>query len=178
VSYAVTLAHNVLINLQFTKPFVSTRIARDLEIEEDVHLHTPVDDLESFLWVLLYTILEIGHCYGKLIQREVAWLRMMTNEDEGHLSSRTTAMQSAVITTGTFRASDHALIFRKILRKWAAIAKSNEDRLEYALPLKPAANELVQSSRSTYAEYLKSGFEELSTLPTSWSEWCSTQKSA
>jgi hypothetical protein len=170
VSFTSILTLYMLANLQFTKPFVSSRISRVLQSRLTVQFHMPLDDLESFLWVLLYTILEIGHCYDKLDPGELPWLRAMAEEDETRLGLRTVALRSAVLNTRTFRASDHLLIFREILKKWADIAQGSEEELEMALCFDPDPDNLVEISKSTYAEYLRCGFEELSQLPVSWNE--------
>jgi hypothetical protein len=159
-----------LTTLQFTKPFVSSRISRVLQSRLTIESHTPLDDLESFLWVLLYTILEIGDCYDKLHPGELPWLQAMAEEDETRLTSRLAALRSAVLTTRALRASDHLLIFGGILRKWAAIAQNSEEELEMALCFNPNTDKLVRDSKSVYAEYLRCGFEELSQLPDSWNE--------
>ena len=149
---------------------MSSRITRALQRRQIVRVHTPLDDLESFLWVLLYTILEIGHCYGKLDADEVPWLQTMTDEEESRLGLRITSLQSIVLATDIFRASDHLLIYHEILGKWKAIAEASSVQLERTLRFNPDTATLVESSKSTYAEYLTSGFHALSQLPTSWAE--------
>jgi hypothetical protein len=135
-----------------------------------VRVHTPLDDLESFLWVLVYTILEIGHCFRKLDADEVPWLQTMTDEEESRLGLRITSLQAIVLATDTFQASDHLLIFREILGKWKSIAEASSVQLERVLRFNPDTATLVADSKSTYAEYLTSGFDALSELPTTWVE--------
>jgi len=129
-----------------------------------------LDDLESFLWVLVYTILEIGHCYEKLEIDEVPWLQAMTDEEESRLGLKITSLQAIVLETELFRASDHILIYREILGKWKAIAEASSAQLERVLRVNPDTATLVEHSKSTYAEYLSSGFRALSQLPTSWAD--------
>jgi hypothetical protein len=147
---------------------VSSRITRELQRRKIVQVHTPLDDLESFLWVLVYTILEIGHFYEKLRADEIPWLEAMADEEESRLGLRITALQAIVVETRKFRASDHLLIFREILGKWKVISEASDAQLEDLFDTNPDTEALVEHSKATYVEYLTSGFHALSELPTSW----------
>src|ERR1700722_12618161 len=119
----------------------------------EVAVHTPVDDLESFLWVLFYTILEIGSGRGKLEPDEVPWL------------------EDLILTAQTTRKlSDHLIIFAEILGRWNDVANTAHRQLLIDIDSRLEPKEFVEKSQKVYAEYLKSGFEALQQLPLSWEE--------
>jgi len=142
-----------------------------LKTDKKVELHTPQDDLESFLWVLFFTILEIGHGHKKLKPNEVPWLEEMHEEDTTKLTGKVPCLQNLILQARTTRQlSDHLLIFGGILERWNTIAEETHEKLMEEIYLRIPAPELLENSESAYAKYLASGFEILETLPSSWEE--------
>jgi|ERR1700722_1646516 hypothetical protein len=137
----------------------------------EVAVHTPVDDLESFLWVLFYTILEIGSGRSKLEPDEVPWLEEMNGEDDTKLSSKVPCLEDLILTAQTTRKlSDHLIIFAEILGRWNDVANTAHRQLLIDIDSRLEPKEFVEKSQKVYAEYLKSGFEALQQLPLSWEE--------
>jgi hypothetical protein len=86
LSFGHSSASNLL-NFQGTLPFISLRLieywrlASHSERKDSTStIHTAIDDLESFLWVLLHTVLEMIQISGELSEVEAGWVEIIQSQ--------------------------------------------------------------------------------------------------
>ncbi|KAF8577236.1 hypothetical protein K439DRAFT_565447 [Ramaria rubella] len=127
-------------------------------------LHTAIDDLESFIWVLLWTVLSILKSKGVLKDaHEQHLLFTMCSHKLSELQNREgilVRLQKRRHFSKGFSPFSHLLI------QWLEIAQRSAVKVAQF----PASNPQLFKKYCTdiYKEYIEAGLESLSWLPQSW----------
>jgi hypothetical protein len=134
-------------------------------------LHTAIDDLESFLWVLLWAILHVIRHHAKLSTDEDKWITGLSNGDvQGLLAEKANIkdrLNDLMFCDGT---SKGLKPFGRLLQIWFdyALQASRELGLELN---NPSNNDKFQMfCHGWYEKYIKTGLGYMEDLPDTWSE--------
>ncbi|KAH7909775.1 hypothetical protein BJ138DRAFT_1154464 [Hygrophoropsis aurantiaca] len=156
-----------------TLPFTSRQLLFAWGLGEPA-VHTAIDDVESFLWVLIWALLVSIRRRGELTNCEQYWLASMTPRFMGD-SSRTSILQNMpwVFASG-WGASRLILCFRTVIEKWGDLLGPAHLEIVELVDSKPG--EAVPLDRyyalceEYYQKYIEAGLAELSKLPETWEE--------
>ena len=155
---------------QGTLPFMSLRLMKRWHVRLPYE-HTPIDDLESFLWLLIwciYSIIEDKVRDGT----DVMWLKILRSSNvETHASSRQAIL--AHITTlddpENVHVSPLETLFNPLLLDWQKILPSARRDMQALLDSTPRSNEnFLTTTRKYFGDFLTEGFHHLATLPKDW----------
>lgn len=156
---------------------MSDRLLRSLAKKSHV-LHTAVDDLESFIWVLVWSLTYI-----------LKWAANITNEHSTihqmmqFLSSRTFYEIIARESTAVAHWPDK--VFKDLLVTWLQIAMKSRDHVDQLAEnlhifessddsdpadIERVLDDIDEYCRVVYKEYLQAGFEYLRTIGV-FSDW-------
>jgi hypothetical protein len=125
-----------------------------------------IDDLESFIWVLLWSVLSILESRDVLQQLyERGYLASMRLDGFLGLRSRRGMRDLLDLqqTAGTF--SKGLVPFAPIFTQWLRIARYAELK---TLTLPSDTSALEMYAKGVYEEYIEAGLELMSSLPESW----------
>ncbi|KAL0957967.1 hypothetical protein HGRIS_000144 [Hohenbuehelia grisea] len=148
-----------------TKPFISLRVT-GIWANKQEYMHTPIDDLESFLWVLIDNLfIQEEELVDKLDAAE--WTQLNSNE----LGLLNTVKKSLLAdcnlsvkdTMKTF------VLFAPLLQAWSTIAYKYQDSLSALLKTDASLPEIEGLSLQAYADYIEAAQEHIPTLPVHWS---------
>jgi hypothetical protein len=157
---------------QGTLPFMSWRLLFALFNDEQV-LHTPVDDLESFLWVLVSSLAYI-------------LAPKITDEDSKMIRRISTSLSSRYI-PDIFLREEYVkedwpdMVFGDLLLEWLEIAKNSRsaiDRLQEALlrslgdsdAQERNLDDIEDCCRETYKKFLQAGYKQIRNIR-EFSDW-------
>ncbi|KAL0950158.1 hypothetical protein HGRIS_010152 [Hohenbuehelia grisea] len=145
-----------------TLPFMSTRLLR-LWKRGAAMVHTPLDDLESFVWVLLYDLLGWTPA-DKKTSDEISWWEDINDENVGQLANNKQAVRDTYSTENpeVEPQFSHALqIFQPLIRAWFVLSvQSAGQHLKLKNP-----GDITALYNRTYQNYLTIGMEEAAKLP-------------
>jgi Fungal protein kinase len=153
---------------QGTIQFLSLRLLDAWEFENP-YVHTAIDDLESFLWVLLSSILSILELRNALDKHEAAYLRHIRARDATTLSFKPATLGQIQTSIRLGEASTTMQAFGPLLADWGQIFPPAAEAA--ALALKLSANpmdELAKLTADTFKQYFTTGVSQLMNLPRSW----------
>jgi hypothetical protein len=149
LTYARVLCLTIL---QGTLPFISYRVLDAWSIKENA-LHTAIDDLESFAWVLLWAGL---HASPVKTHKEASWIEGLSRNNFGLL-----AAQKCAILHHKFRHKDdfspHLVTLSPLLKKWFALAWTAKDALDEVLDrhgLPPVSDEGSEEQTAQSDEFI------------------------
>jgi hypothetical protein len=176
-----------LIFVQGTFPFVSERIIRDWYVDERLGnsnsatprptKYTAIDDVESFLWVLLYTIVQLINSRSHPSPLERWWKDTMDSKDLGVQIARIAILvdiTELVTRPGSGAGFEVVKIFEPVLTKWGAIARDGRILLDIRTKALNEGKgdggdkEMWEASKGVYGRYIRDGFECLEKLPETW----------
>ncbi|KAH8108726.1 hypothetical protein DFH11DRAFT_1070480 [Phellopilus nigrolimitatus] len=112
-----------------TLPFMSYRITRGWILDEFI-LHTAIDDLESFAWVVLWCALHKLENPSKL---EALWIERLTADELRHVLGGKISIifdlsKKSAIRTLTF--SKPLVLLLPLVSKWLSVAREAAERLD------------------------------------------------
>src|ERR1700731_3785256 len=135
--------------------------------------HTTIDDLESFLWLLLWCIFCIIEEKGKLDRAEARHLKQLRSTDiESHINGRPGILATIQQTVKRRTASAMVEKFQPLLFEWHKISTESSD-IMFALqenPTPPDDDHLYKLTYEYFGDFLAKGNAHLKNLPTSWDE--------
>ncbi|HEV7737316.1 MAG TPA: hypothetical protein VGO47_08120 [Chlamydiales bacterium] len=142
---------------------MSIRVLNMLVYTNTTLIQRPTDDLESFIWVLIWAILGTPWAqHGD---------KMKPQEQEIYKSFRSTSLTAL----GFFKTQffnylrgnqlPSIIVFRQLLTKWFQHASSVSDAM-FELETEPS--DPLEFYKPIYAKYLSIGFGALDTLPDNW----------
>ncbi|KAL0952126.1 hypothetical protein HGRIS_008754 [Hohenbuehelia grisea] len=153
-----------------TKPFIASRLIDNWQNTHPAKLlHTPIDDLESFIWVLYYTILEISDPKTLPEVEQTQW-RLLNSDLLGEVSG----VKFALLVQWTTRKEafeDHEyparlLPFRDLFLAWFETSNVYVNSLTRLLAKKPPSLPDIKAlSEKAYKQYIKEGLQHISSLP-------------
>ncbi|KAL0950159.1 hypothetical protein HGRIS_010153 [Hohenbuehelia grisea] len=159
-----------------TLPFMSIRLL-DFWTTGTAMVHTPLDDLESFIWVLLYDLLGWTPT-DKRTPVEVLWWDKINDEDIVNLASHKLAVSTKWSGTQKTKMmlSPALKLFRPLIRSWFRLAAQSANQYLRLKNLDDSdASEAGDAGnvsdamdalfRKTYQEYLTIGMREAAKLP-------------
>ncbi|KIJ39344.1 hypothetical protein M422DRAFT_257961 [Sphaerobolus stellatus SS14] len=124
--------------------------------------HTPIDDLESFVWVLLWAIFNILTKNGiQLTRVEQDWFDTLRSSSLRVLRTKGNFIRYLPVPKNW---SSRFLTFAPLLNEWLVLAA--EARLVIGKLDSPPTD--VQFYKDYYAQYLEIGVRYLESLPESW----------
>ena len=133
--------------------------------------HTPIDDLESFLWLLLWCI----YCIIEDKVRDgtdVMWLKILSSSNvETHASSRKGVLAhiAGLDDPENVRVSPLETLFQPLLLDWQNILLPARRDMAALLQSTPRSHEnFLTTTWKYYGECLTKGFHHLATFPDSW----------
>ncbi|KAH8992117.1 hypothetical protein EDB92DRAFT_1859853 [Lactarius akahatsu] len=158
-----------------TLPFMSTRLLQEWRLNKPV-LHTAIDDLESFLWVLIWSLVRIFQTFANITKDSIIY-------DLGHsLSSR----DFNDIQHRNVSAKDWTdKVFNDLIQEWLHISETSRTdvrKLQKTLTgllvndsdtsdaQKRIFDELDERCGKAYKEFIQSGDRHLRTIRT-FSNW-------
>ncbi|KAH7906008.1 hypothetical protein BJ138DRAFT_1016872 [Hygrophoropsis aurantiaca] len=153
-----------------TLPFTSLRLLNAWQ-NSRVAVHTAIDDIESFLWVLIWALLASIRRRGVLLPAEQIWFHSM-NADSN--LGRCGILRRITLSAASKQASRLICHFSSIIQTWgefslqAAVAIAS---LVAENPGEPVSLEKYTAlCRGFYGKYIDAGVAELSKLPETWAE--------
>ncbi|KAJ7083691.1 hypothetical protein B0H15DRAFT_418908 [Mycena belliarum] len=163
-----------------TLPFMSQDMLDAMDWPSNTR-HTALDDLESFIWVLVWECLHQGKSRNSLSNWDLKSLDKIRGDSPGHLAS----FKGAFLGTCQFNSHpdlDDSFLspFRLLLAQWAGIR--SEGRIQMAALEKirsrlstddsdgaaQVPNRMDVLCRKTGLEYVRAGLEHLQNLQESW----------
>ncbi|KAJ8455788.1 hypothetical protein ONZ45_g18865 [Pleurotus djamor] len=144
-----------------TKPFIAHRILESWSsFGVRQILHTPIDDLESFIWVLYYSLLDITK---KPNDDEITALGKLSHDNLDTVNS----VKNNIISTYT---KFTARLFPALLGAWFRTADQYAVKLLEQLHGKaePPFDEVKALCITAYLDYIKEGVELVPQLPEDW----------
>jgi hypothetical protein len=135
-------------------------------------LHTAADDLESFLWVLVWSLVCIFKVVTPITNRNAIILRL-----ESAFSSHTFMGIKLRDDIARFHWKDK--VFRGLIEDWLGIAQASRDVIgkqeEMLLSSRDDENktldELDNHCEEVYEKFIRTGYEHLDTLRRRFSSW-------
>lgn len=128
--------------------------------------HTAVDDLESFVWVLLWSVLNILRSREALDNnQERYYLQTMRSDDIEKLVSRSTFLRKIMRCDHKRTCSRGFEPFSKLLIQWLGIAQDANDKDVDELE---DSDRLFELCHGVYKDYINSGLDYLKNLPENW----------
>jgi hypothetical protein len=163
-------------SFQGTLPFLSVRILRDWcsssiakqpQARQTGTTHTAIDDLESFLWVLFSSVLEIIKVRGNLTKDEAYWASVMGSQNLEVQAGRSHLMDEV---QNLCAASPVIRAFSPILLAWGIVAQRGQRNVKRSLATGATHDELFEDAKTMYAEYIKEGSKHLDALSMTWDD--------
>lgn len=105
-----------------TLPFMSHRL---LESWDSRHLHTAIDDLESFVWIVLWSALRT---IRSPTSRELDWLTRISDDDVQAVANQ--KMSIMILISKPTELSPELEPFHPLFKRWFAIALDAQDKLD------------------------------------------------
>jgi hypothetical protein len=160
---------------QGTLPFMSWRLL-DALFNDDQVLHTPVDDLESFLWVLVWSLVYI---LAPKIKDEDSKTQRILTKLSSLLSSR--HIPDILFREEYVKKRWRDKVFGDLLREWLEIVRNSRsvvDRLQEAFLGSLDDDDAQESNwddiedccRETYKKLLQAGYRHLRSIR-EFSDW-------
>jgi hypothetical protein len=157
-----------------TLPFMSTHLLNAWD-GGDQALHTAADDLESFLWVLVWSLVNIfkkvatiNNRYSKILRLDKA----LSGSNFNDILRRETLIE----------ASWHDKVFKGLITDWLKISRhSRFTVLDYEMKLrtlkddgdaeKDILDELDKHCGEVYEKFIRTGYEHLKTIRREYPTW-------
>lgn len=185
---AIYMVCIILIVLQGTPPFMSYRALRTLikNPTSKIAKHTAVDDMESFMWLLLSYLLQAGHASNSLSNEEMHAYKDLENNDVGQVAYAKLAMMD--ILKYYSADTDIDLLFLKpfigILQPWMlAIAQAQKlvERQYLKMDRNPSLGpaviaEVERICIKTLKDCIASGLAEVNNLQDTWDDYIVPKK--
>jgi hypothetical protein len=131
------------------------------------HKHTAIDDLESFVWVLFWSILEILNRKGALENPEERYYRSTMMSDELAVLGARACFLGKLEDQEICKSFSRGLEpFHKLLVGWLRLALEAQLGLRAVMGLD--MNGYVEHAEKTYEKYVSIGLEEIGQLPKNW----------
>jgi hypothetical protein len=156
------------IRIQGTMPFLSLRVLKCWH-HDQVHAHTAIDDLESFVWVLVWCILSINGSNTPDEELRIGVLR--STNMTSHIVLKEGLLQALWESAERKRASSMVQIFGPFLKTCRTITSASSFAIESRLEDQESVDineELRTLTYKYFGEFLSAGAEYLAELPTSW----------
>ncbi|KAL0952127.1 hypothetical protein HGRIS_008755 [Hohenbuehelia grisea] len=153
-----------------TKPFISNRIIQGWKEQVPI-VHTPIDDLESFIWVLYYTLLELDTDLPP--DATVVWNQLQCDklgeisDAKGRVFNKWSNKRRLLKQAAEPRSIRP---FFNLLCSWFATADFYDEELSLLLQEKPRYDEIQILSTEAYKRYIKEGIEHISLLPVAFEQ--------
>ncbi|OBZ73246.1 hypothetical protein A0H81_06711 [Grifola frondosa] len=159
-----------------TRPFISIRI---LDAMEGTPIPTAIDDLESFMWVLIWAVLEIRQKKTQLTSRERTLFADFNEPLHQMINSKLSCYERFHFAHRKGELGPSLAAIFPLFKAWYDIAQCYRYELEDILELwKTSADELpvlhgeVENLCSrAFSEYVESGFSELEKLEGQHIDW-------
>lgn len=133
-------------------------------VDDKRYVDTAMDDLESFLWVLLYSALLIAEARGPLSSCETFWLSQLTSKS----CVEQMAKISIVLEFAAWATSPVLVALASLVTAWYRLAADAKTCTVDLLKRKCYPD--AAFCQKYYREYLQIGFSQLQTLPATWDE--------
>jgi hypothetical protein len=153
-----------------TLPFIAVRLFKQWRLVDhsaQQFTHTAIDDLESFLWVLLWVPLE-RHCVKfNQADNESQWWKTLNSAVIAVQASKGMIIQELMegMQDGTNLGSIR--LFADLIQCWHNIAR--DGRIAVGKVLHGDQTQLdLNFHKQFYERYLNAGFECLGSIPDSW----------
>jgi hypothetical protein len=162
---------HILIYEQGTLPFMSRHLIRALELGHNA-LHTPVDDLESYLWVLVWSVTHIlKWAAGAKMTNE----KSIINQLAKCLSSR--YIHEILAREDTLAYEWKETVFGGLLRDWLYISQRSriklndlqdtlllQDSLGNVAAREQGLNCIEEHCVGVYKDFMKAGYKHYQTI--------------
>ncbi|TDL29912.1 hypothetical protein BD410DRAFT_893123 [Rickenella mellea] len=153
-----------------TLPFLSVRLTRAWLLDQPF-VRSPIDDLESFIWVLIWASLEISGLHGELTSIDKSYLNGLQSSDL-HMQSEVKDLIRArlLFPEALEHTPSHIMrAFQPVIVEWFRIR--HEAQLE-ATPMldKADTDDLCETTYKYLGKFIAAGHSQLDGLPGSWGE--------
>jgi hypothetical protein len=156
--------------MEGTLPFLSERVLWGW-ISQENPVHTAIDDLESFVWVLLWTLLHTIQRHDELSRKEAIWLDGLLSDDYGRLADAKASIRSQIDDLITMaRTSKGLSALAPLLQTWSDLAHKSSLRLEMKLKSRPSNDDFHAFCKGWYQKYIETGLSHLQNLPMTWDD--------
>ncbi len=159
--------HDFIFPSQGTLPFTSANLV-DSWAKKKAVVHTPVDDLESFVWVLLYDAL----AWTPASERTGVERRWWEDINSETLHSLATFKRLLLVVDLGSRAgeleedlSGSLSIFKPLIQAWFLMANEFDAAHKQLLRKQGDENEFTQLYHDAYKAFISVGLERCATLP-------------
>jgi hypothetical protein len=146
---------------------MSLKLIHAWKIDKE-HKHTAIDDLESFVWVLFWSILEILKSKGALENPEERNYRdTMISDDLAVLEARGSFLNHLKDQERSQDFSTGFEPFHKLLVEWLTLAQNATQGLSDGKePLD--IDRYAEHAEKTYEKYVSIGLQNIPRLPKNW----------
>ncbi|KAJ8518710.1 hypothetical protein ONZ45_g4263 [Pleurotus djamor] len=152
-----------------TLPFIAHRILTIWKtLGERTFHHLPLDDLESFVWVLFYALLERK---DRLNDTDRTWWIELRDDTLAIVAGAKSSVFDAWTTPLLKpRMSPSFAPFYKLLRDWLRTAQHYKHRIQRITQRhkKPTYEQFEPICDEAYQRYIEAGVKRVSALPVSW----------
>lgn len=156
---------------QGTLPFISTHLFNAWDTGDEA-LHTAADDLESFLWVLIWSLVNIFKKVATINNRKSKILRL-----DAALSGST--FNEILRRETLIEISWHDKVFKHLIDDWLNISRRSrttvvdcERRLLTLVDAeKDIFDKLDKHCGAVYEEFIRTGYEHLKTIRRKYPTW-------
>jgi hypothetical protein len=156
--------------MEGTLPFLSIRVLRGRRRQENP-VHTAIDDLESFIWVLLWTLLHTIQRHDELSSDEADWLDGLLSDDYGRLAAEKAGIRTQIDDLITMAVTSKGLsALAPLLRTWLDLAHESFLLLEMKLKSRPVNDDFHAFCKGWYQKYIDTGLSHLQNLPMTWDD--------
>ena len=143
---------------------MSRRVLDMVRYDDTRLIHRPTDDLESFIWVLIWAILDIPRVTSNLT----------SNEQIRYKAFRSTSLVDLCVFKSNYYCSllgrklPGMAIFKTLLVQWLEHADSVHKRM---IVLKVEPSDPLTFYKPIYEKYLSIAFNALGGLPENWNDY-------
>ena len=135
--------------------------------EKEAEPHTAIDDLESFVWVLLWAILQIISKKSEFSNRELAWITGLSSDSILNLVAHKDSIKGLLIKPS--KLSNAFIPFKDLFKSWFEYADQS-CIMDNGPHLLGKENEYQMYCRGWYEKYVNTGLSHLNEMPETWSE--------
>ncbi|KAJ8495198.1 hypothetical protein ONZ45_g12960 [Pleurotus djamor] len=152
-----------------TLPFIAHRILTIWKtLGERTFHHLPLDDLESFVWVLFYALLERKDRLNDTDR--TSWIELRDDTLAVVAGAKSSVFDAWTTASMKPQMSPSFVPFYKLLRDWLRTSQHYKYRIQRITqrPKKPTYEQFEPICDEAYERYIRVGVKRVSALPVSW----------
>ncbi|KAJ7504191.1 hypothetical protein B0H11DRAFT_507357 [Mycena galericulata] len=168
-----------------TLPFLSRNLLKSWSMADDQSMHTALDDLESFIWILVWVVFRIGKTLNQLSPLEKDDMTLLDSDD---IKILWRIKNSFILECTQNKAKDSPFLrpFLPIFLQWIAFTDKAREHIEELIlrknqckegdegEMKEVYDEIEALALKTGCEFVEAGLSGLANLAEAWAPKLST----